>query len=379
MKVTKIELVELPNRNEGTWMNDERVSSPLSSYSEFAQSRSKWMRLDSQVICIIYTDEGIIGTGITTGGKSVISIIKEQLSIFVLSQDPLQRSRIYDQMYRGTVPYGHSKMIMSGIGCIDIALWNISAKKLGTPLYNLMGGKIKDRIQTYATIGKAEQIPTEQFVGYKAIVPFGPADGKAGANGNLNLIHEIRKKIGPDHYIAIDCFCSWDIEYTLWMLKLLKNENIAWIEDPLEPNDISGYSVMKNIVPQVNLALGNFIFDPKEFYSMIRLGLIDVLQPDIRWAGGISGAIALSKLANLAGLTFSPHNGASQPWAMHLLSTFPGKGDAELVILNVDGKKIPNHIYGSPSSSPALLNLSTDLDSSKLEELKTLGNTTIVE
>lgn len=378
MKVIKIELIELPSRNAGTWMNVERVSGPLSSYREFADSRSKWMKLDNQVICVLYTDEGIIGTGITTGGQSVVSVIKEQLSLFVLSQDPLQRSRIYDQMYRGTVPYGHGKITMSGISCVDIGLWNITAKKMGTPMYNLMGGKIKDEVQIYATIGKVEHIANAHFAGYKALAPYGPYDGKAGMDGNLSLIHDIRKKVGPDKYIAMDCFCSWDIEYTLEMMKRLRNENVAWVEDPLEPNDTEGYSAIKNAIPRVNLAQGNFIFDPKEFYNKVKLGIIDILQPDIRWAGGISGAITLAKLANLAGLAFSPHNGASQPWAIHLLSTFPGKGDAELVVLNEDENGVPKHIYGAPSSSPVLSDISTDLNSSKLEALRSVGKTTVV-
>ena len=154
----------------------------MSRYPQYSGSRaSSGVARVPTVIVEIEDEAGQIGIGASTGGEAAAYIIEEHLSMFVEGRSALERSVIWEQMWRASIHYsrkGYEACMRSPPS--TLALWDLCGRTLGEPVYNLLGGRTKQRIPVYATTSRPDRAKDLGFPGAKIPLPYGPADGRSG-------------------------------------------------------------------------------------------------------------------------------------------------------------------------------------------------------
>lgn len=313
-------------------LQTSRVASPMSRFPKFGEKRASWMWPTKKVFVRVESDTGEIGWSCTNGGEIVALIVNEHLSRLLTGERADDLSDIWDQMFFSLLPCDRSGFSMMAIAGIDIALWDLTAKTKGCPLVDLLGGARRDRLRVYATTPQPEVQAGRGWCGLKAAAPFGPETGGQGVEANVEYMRQFRDLAGPDLPIMIDAFMAWDADYTLRFAEAAEELNLYWIEDPLPPYDLDGMRrVKKGLGDRVRLALGNFAFNRWDCATLLQEGLVDILQPDVAWAGGITETLRILEMAEDAGVPVILHNTCEQPWALALAAARQTDGSAEFV------------------------------------------------
>lgn len=146
------------------------------------------------VVCEVELHSGVIGVGVSIGGPPACFLIEEHLSRFVEGQDCNNVELIWDQMFRGSINYGRKGLTVQAISAVDLALWDALGKARNQPVYNLLGGKTKEKLPMYATSTRPDLSKQLGFKGGKIPLPYGPADGDEGMRKNIEHI----KRVGDD-------------------------------------------------------------------------------------------------------------------------------------------------------------------------------------
>ncbi|MBC7235909.1 MAG: L-rhamnonate dehydratase, partial [Chloroflexi bacterium] len=157
------------------------------------------------------------------------------------------------------------------------------------------------------------------FCGIKLGSPFGPAEGREGMHGNEEAVATIRERVGPDLDIMIDCGGSWGVEYTLEMARILAPYRLRFIEEPVGPEDIDGYATLRRRVGSTLIAGGEHHYTRYAARQLLERGAVDILQPDIRWTGGLSECLKICDLAAAYKVPIMPHRGGIA-WSLHLIT-----------------------------------------------------------
>ena len=296
-----------------------RVASPMSRFPRFAEQRSSWMWPTKKTFVRIETDDGLIGWGCTNGGEIVELIVNAHLSRLLIGEEASQIETLWDQMAAALLPNDRSGFAMMAVAAIDIALWDLKARREDRPLADLLGGTTKDTLEVYVTTPTPESANTLTHRGLKAAAPYGPEAGDDGLQANVELMRRFAKAAGPDTPIMIDAFMAWDADYTLRFAEATSDLALAWIEDPLPPNDIEGMlKLRRELDPDIPLALGNFAFSLADCAELIHHGLPGILQPDVAWAGGVTETLRILELASKTEVPVILHNSCEQPWALSI-------------------------------------------------------------
>ncbi len=299
-----------------------RIASPMSRWPAFAEKRATWMWPTKKTFVRIEDEDGNVGWSCTNGGEITELIINNQLSRLVTGEISQNISDLWDRMYFSLLPNDRSGFAMMAISGIDIALWDLKTKQLAVPLIDILGNQAPASIPTYATVTKPQSHSDRSWWGLKAAMPYAPADGDEGFIGNLEHMRRFREAAGNSGNIMLDAFMAWDSEYTLRFAEAANALDIYWIEDPLPPNDLEGLEHIRvKAGSDIRLALGNFCFNRWDCKTLLDAGLVDVLQPDVAWAGGITECLRILELAEAAGVPVFLHNTCEQPWAIALAAT----------------------------------------------------------
>src|SRR5436190_383074 len=170
------------------------------------------------VLVQVETDEGLTGLASTGVGNGAAAYIVENcLQPVVLGANPFDVELLWEKMFRSSINYGRKGVAIEAISAVDIALWDLQGKALGQPVYNLLGGRTRDRIRVYASrlyarndlekLGReAGAFVAQGFTALKQRFGYGPADGAAGIRKNLELIRSVRDAVGPDVELAADAY-----------------------------------------------------------------------------------------------------------------------------------------------------------------------------
>lgn len=342
MRITDVRAYVAPPPGN-SWLNRVRIATPMSAYPRFAERRSSWRGPNTQDVFVqVFTDEGVTGLGVTRGGVVVKAIVEQHLRGLLLQADPRNVELLWEQMYRATLPYGRKGAPIMALSAVDLALWDLLAKWLSQPLYRVLGGATKDDLPVYATHPDPAALVSEGYVGTKIPMPFGPSDGKVGLRANIERVAEVRSIVGPDIDLMVDCWMSWDLNYTLEFARAAKPYGLRWIEEPLPPDDYEGYAELRRRVTSTQIATGEHEYTRWGFRELIVRGGVDVVQADVAWCGGISEARRIAAMAAAHNLILVPHNGVMQPWATHLMYATPNCPLAEYVVF-----------YGPDDAAPA--------------------------
>ncbi len=327
MKITNIRARAISFSRSPITLRSNLIS-PTSVFED--HSEKSWFGPCSTVIVEVMTDEGITGIGSAGGFSSAPKeIIDHHFTHLLLGENPLNTELLWEKMYRSSVRIGRKGAVSCAISGIDIALWDIKGKFFNTPIYNLLGGKTKNKIPVYVSrlyaLEDLEQLKEEarnyKSQGFKMMKQrfgFGPMHGIEGMKRNEKLIRTVREAVGDDIILSADAYMGWDVFYTLEMIKRLLPYNLSWIEEPLMPHDLDGYTYLSKHSP-IPISCGEHEYTRWGFRELIERKVTRMLQPDTNRTGGITEMLKICALASAHDLQVIPHS--NEAHNMHIITS----------------------------------------------------------
>ena len=305
-------------------------TSPMARYKDEFGGRG-WSENWDRTACVVTAEDGTWGVGFTTLSGPVVSIINDHFAPLLEGQDAMSIEKHWDLMRRSSSSYGTHGLASYAISAVDNALWDLKGKLLGLPVYELLGGPVKDKIFCYAsntmlTYGTENYIEWFLELGFKAVKLFvrhGPEEDIEGLRKNEELVARTREQVGPDVEIAVDAWMSLNTEYIVRLSEALKPYRIKWLEDYLLPEDMDSYFKVRQRVPGQTLATGEHWYTIHPFALAAGQGLVDILQPDASWVGGITASVRICHIAEAHGVTVIGHGGMNMPYGQHLAYAMP--------------------------------------------------------
>jgi len=306
MKITEIKTHSF--LMDVSWATETLIANPMSIYPKYKEKRSSWYGRQWAMVVEIKTDDDITGYGYIGGAqRGSLAAIEDQFKIFLQGADPFATELIWEQCFRASQYHGRKGAALSAISGIDIALWDVKGKALHKPVYELIGGKTKERVRAYATGIYTERHKEMGFRDVKIPVRYGPADGKEGLRKNEQDMKRTRELIGPDGDIMLDCYMALDVPYTIQLAKLAREYGVKWIEEPVLPDKVDSYRRIKDAVPDIMITGGEHEFTRYGFKELLEKRAVDLVQPDIYRAGGISELKKIAAMASAYDIPIIPH------------------------------------------------------------------------
>ena len=282
------------------------------------------------LIVEIECDDGTVGIGnAALAPHATKATIDTYLKPLLIGTDPMDSEYIWQSMYRRTLPFGRKGIGMVAISAVDLAVWDAKGKILDQPVFKLLGGRTKDRIEVYASRlysqpvddlhREAKAYAEQGFRSVKLRFGWGPRDGVAGMHRNVELVETCRDAVGPDVDIMGDCYMGWTVEYARRMLKLLEPHGMRWIEEPVGADDLAGYAELRGL-DRVPISGGEHEYTLAGFRHALDLGAYDIVQFDTNRVGGITAARKVTDLCEAYEIPVIPHAGQMHNYHVSLSS-----------------------------------------------------------
>jgi L-alanine-DL-glutamate epimerase-like enolase superfamily enzyme len=182
-------------------------------------------------------------------------LLESHFRRFLIGADPRDVNRIWDQLYRASLPYGRKGVTVAAISVVDLALLDLLGRLRDEPVY-AMGGVTREWLSLYCTGPRPEVYKRQGFWGGKVPLPHGPADGPAGLRHNVEFLAAHREAVGNDFPLMVDCYTSLDVGYAVELADALARLDIYWIEEPLSPDDVDGHRILKKRCPTTRWTTG---------------------------------------------------------------------------------------------------------------------------
>ena len=286
----------------------------------------------------IETDEGITGWGECFGPGNIALankyIVEKVIQPLIIGEDPINKEYIWHKVYNLLRDSGQKGMPIQALSGIDIALWDILAKKAKLPLYQLLGGKTNNKIPVYGYgmmlqkkpveelcelfKKEANQIKEKKFKAMKMKVGLGPKE-------DLMLVSAVREAIGNNFKLMVDANHAYNRNDALYVGKGLVEMEIYWFEEPVAPEDYDGYKELKEKL-KTNIAGGEAEFTKYGWNQLIKNNCIDIAQPEVCGLGGITEYLKVSALAQSNFIPIVNHvwgSALSVAVNLHLLTSLP--------------------------------------------------------
>jgi D-galactarolactone cycloisomerase len=265
-------------------------------------SRSGVRSTRSTTLVRVDTDEGISGIGSASGNGELIEVIVTKvIKPLLVGMDPTEIDTIWDKAY---VRGGHKEFGTRGIGVValsgvDIALWDILGKAHGVPLYQLLGGKCRDKVPVYATAlypeepskvaRRARGFADQGFHGVKIKVGF-------DLDQDIRIVRAVREELGKDFIVMTDANQGYSVDVALKASDAFADCGAYWLEEPLFVEDIQGHAILRE-KSKTPIAVGENLHMCYAFENFIMRGAVDFIQPDVARAGGITEIRKITALA----------------------------------------------------------------------------------
>jgi L-rhamnonate dehydratase len=297
----------------------------------------------------IETDEGITGYGeVDTSpevGKAVIDAEMSHGTCYglrevLLGQDPFDVEQIWETMYRKTNYYGRLGVAMHAMSGVDMALWDIMGKASGKPVHKLLGGSYCSDVRAYASFLMPYSVQevrdtVHRYVaeGFTAVkLGYGPL-GKE-VRKDVELAAAAKEAAGADVEVMIDIGHGYSLKQALQAAREFEAMGIFWMEEPLPPEDIEGYRRLCDST-SLRIAAGEQDAGRWTFRRLIWEAGLDVLQPDISRAGGLTEAKRIAYMAHEANRLCVPHafrTGVLVAACLHLIAAIPNSAFLEFSV-----------------------------------------------
>jgi L-rhamnonate dehydratase len=318
---------------QGAHWIDDHIATPMSRYPEYRQSRRSFgINVLGTLVVEIEAADGTVGFAVTTGGEPAAFIVEKHLARFLEGRDPSQVEKIWDQMYFSTQYYGRKGLVVNAISGVDLALWDLLGKLRGEPVYQLLGGAVRDELVFYATGARPDLAKQMGFIGGKLPLHHGPAEGEEGFARNVAMLADMRAKVGPDFWLMLDCWMSLDLNYSIKLAQRAQEHGLKWIEEALSPDDYWGYAELKRNAPKGMLVTtGEHEATRWGFRMLLEMGCCDIIQPDVGWCGGMTELQKIAALADSRGVMVIPHG--SSVYSYHFVITRHNSPFAEFLMM----------------------------------------------
>lgn len=332
MKITSIEVVRVvlpaaPHRSQArrpAWSEEAEVANPMSRYPHVKRHRSLWLPRWEQVWCKVTVENGMWGLGLTDHGAAVATIIDTHFAPQLVGQDCFATDKIADMLFRMSKPYGTQGLASYAISAIDLALWDLKGKLLDKPVYALLGGPAREKMVCYATGNDVDWYKELGFKAFKLACPYGPADGLDGIRKNEEFVAGAREVIGDESELMLDCWMAFDVDYTVRLAEVLRPYRLKWLEECLIPEDYDAHIELRQRLPWQTLTTGEHWYTHVPFQWAARHKVVDILQPDINWCGGVTTCQKIVAAAEAAGIGVMLHGGARNPYGQHFSYALAG-------------------------------------------------------
>jgi galactonate dehydratase len=304
----------------------------------------------------LYTDEGYEGVGEATlewKTKTVVSALGE-LERVLIGRDPFAVDAIVEQLHRDSY-WRTGAVFRTALGAIEAALLDIKGKALGVPVFELLGGKYRDRVQCYANHWFFGATTPDQYaenarkavaMGYRALKwdPFDVADlemDRKQRRQTIDIVAAVRDAVGPEVDLMLDVHGRLNVPTAIAMCRELAPYDLRWIEEPTPPESIDALVDVRAHSP-VPIAAGERWFEPGKFLEALNKKAVDILQPDVSHAGGMGETKRISHMAHHHLIPVAPHNPVGpvmNAMTLHMSVAVPNFSIFETVSVDVPWRK----------------------------------------
>lgn len=267
------------------------------------------------ITATVHTDEGSTGMGIGytigRGGKALKVFLDEEFVPLALGEDPNNIDRIWEKMWWGPHWVGRGGIASLAMCPIDIALWDLKAKRAGLPLYKLLGG-FRDSMPVYDTdsgwlnhsqdeiIRESAERVEQGYTGVKIKV------GKDNRSEDVARLRAVRKTVGPDIKIMTDANLRWTAAEAIARARLFEEFDLFWLEEPIEADDVLGHEKLRRSTA-IPIALGESLYNRHVFKEYLARDAASIVQPDVGRVGGITEWMRIANMAHSFNVNVSPH------------------------------------------------------------------------
>ena len=300
MKIVRIEAAGLRGATpEGGWANEIKPGDCV------------------HTLIAVFTDEGVTGWGSVFTNDALVQAALGVLEPLYQGENPLEPERVSEKLHANTFWLGRGGTLTHTISGIDIALWDILGKSTGQPAGRLLGGRYRERVRPYASLLMRAPGPLSEHLrsireqGFKAFkIGWGPF-GRESNKTDEAIVRAARKAVGPESFLMVDAggsdaFWPQGYKWALQTAHMLNDYGVYWFEEPLLPDNLSDYVLLRNNSP-VPIAGGEVLTRRQSFAPWLQGGAFDIVQPDVTKVGGISEERRIAWMAEENGIRFIPH------------------------------------------------------------------------
>ena len=390
MKITEIRTRVVSWRGKTVPLPPHFCTNPM-DLLELPEASMSTFTFHGWLVVEVFTDEGLVGIGNSALAPQVTKqTIDLYLKPLLVGQNPWDIEFLWQHMFRKTMAFGRKGIGMVAISAVDIALWDLLGKCARQPVYRLLGGRTKLRIPVYASrlysvplndlAAEAKRYKDEGYQAMKLRFGWGPADGAAGMQRNVQLVRTVREAVGDDTDVMADAYMGWTLDYAKRMLPLLEPFHLRWLEEPLIPDDVQGYAELKSY-GRVPIACGEHEFTLHGFRELLDARAVDYIQFDTNRVGGITQARKIAALAEAHSVPVIPHAGQMHNYHV-VMASFNSPMAEYFPIVDVEvGNELFWYIFrGEPQAKDGFVDLDQNvpglgltIDEEALEQFDVIG------
>lgn len=277
----------------------------------------------------VYTDDGLTGTGECIHGRSATSAIINEMKALLINENPMDVDRLFEKVRRAYIFDGAiGGNVISALTGIEIALWDLVGKALNLPVYQLLGGKFRDKIRLYSDCGgnmgdpdsfgkKAKEVVSMGFNAIKFDIDdfnnpykldqWNWSITPGELQSMVDKVAEVRESVGPNIDIAVDMHGRYDTHSAIRVARALEPYNLLWLEEPVPPENISAMREVKSSTA-TPICAGENLFLRYGFRELIEKQAVDIIMPDIPKCCGLSEGRKIANMAEIYYIPLAPHN-----------------------------------------------------------------------
>ena len=291
------------------------ISAPLVQPFQFSQA---WVDKRDSVIVEVETSDGVCGFGecLCHGHQEpfmAAAFIEHCYKPQVVGRDLFEVEVIWETLYNSARPIGQQGAAINAQSGIDIAIWDAIGKTLNQPVYNLLGGRYRDKIPAYATgfyrvkgaqypqaaVEEALSYREKGFTGMKLKVGFGVEE-------DLAYLRAVREAVGYEVKLMADFNCAYSMANARRLLYETEELHFTFLEELLPPEDLEGYAALRNLTG-TQIAAGENLFGKQNYRRWLEKGALDIYQPDLCSSGGFTECKKLQVLTQSYNTALIPH------------------------------------------------------------------------
>jgi len=339
---------------------------------ELPEASMPTFKFHDWLIVELFTDDGYVGIGNAALSPQIAKhIIDLHLKPLLVGEDPWDTERLWQLMYRKTMAFGRKGIGMVAISAVDLALWDLIGKSAKQAVFRILGGRTKTRIPVYASrlysvdledlAAEASRYKSDGYRAMKLRFGWGPSDGAQGMQRNLALVRTVRETVGSEIDVMADAYMGWTLDYAKRMLPLLEPFHLRWLEEPVIPDDVHGYSELRSH-GRIPIAGGEHEFTLYGFRELLEASAVDYIQFDTNRVGGLTQARKIAALAEAYSVPVIPHAGQMHNYHL-VMASFNSPMAEYFPVVDVEvGNELFWYIF---DGEPKAVNGSIDLDEFK--------------